>query len=177
MRTLHAWGIAVVLLLLWAGMSRPQKNELDSALSRDRVDSFAVEDPAGRHRVARNINPFASDSANIQTSDSGYKPADADHEPSGMGKIARSAAQDGNDIRQEIVSSAAVPCDSGVKLNQEGDMRDDCDTVMTEDRDDDGIEDALDNCPALANITQHDSDFDGLGDECDLDPLHSAVRH
>jgi len=35
------------------------------------------------------------------------------------------------------------------------------------DQDSDGVEDVADNCPAIANIAQLDSDNDGLGDACD----------
>lgn len=37
------------------------------------------------------------------------------------------------------------------------------------DQDVDGVLDANDNCPAVANADQTDSDADGLGDRCDLD--------
>jgi len=49
----------------------------------------------------------------------------------------------------------------------------DCDGVTDEacDVDGDGIDDASDNCPALANRAQLDSDADGLGDRCDTAPL------
>jgi hypothetical protein len=38
------------------------------------------------------------------------------------------------------------------------------------DRDGDGVADAMDNCPDLANQTQHDEDGDGDGDVCDSCP-------
>jgi hypothetical protein len=37
------------------------------------------------------------------------------------------------------------------------------------DRDEDGINDSLDNCPTLAALSQTDTDGDGEGDVCDLD--------
>jgi hypothetical protein len=41
------------------------------------------------------------------------------------------------------------------------------------DADRDGVEDALDNCPAVANRDQSDADLDGLGDACDNCPQDS----
>ena len=40
-------------------------------------------------------------------------------------------------------------------------------TRMGIDRDEDGVLDGLDNCPAHANAGQADSDGDGAGDPCD----------
>ncbi|MDA0649323.1 MAG: thrombospondin type 3 repeat-containing protein [archaeon] len=37
------------------------------------------------------------------------------------------------------------------------------------DNDSDGVSDATDNCPLVANVNQMDNDGDGLGDACDLD--------
>ena len=37
------------------------------------------------------------------------------------------------------------------------------------DFDGDGVSDELDNCPAVANADQWDSDADGLGNGCDVD--------
>ena len=44
-------------------------------------------------------------------------------------------------------------------------------TACCVDADTDGICDALDNCPGLANPTQEDVDADGIGDVCDVCPL------
>jgi|GEM_PF-1558441 len=38
------------------------------------------------------------------------------------------------------------------------------------DFDEDGVEDGCDNCPADANVDQHDQDGDGVGDACDACP-------
>lgn len=38
------------------------------------------------------------------------------------------------------------------------------------DADGDGVADAADNCPGLANASQHDEDSDGIGDACDNCP-------
>lgn len=43
------------------------------------------------------------------------------------------------------------------------------------DSDGDGIDDASDNCPDLANVNQLDGDNDTYGDACDCDPADSTV--
>lgn len=42
--------------------------------------------------------------------------------------------------------------------------------MQDEDKDDDGVPDAIDNCPSLHNPDQADSDLDGVGDLCDNCP-------
>jgi len=44
------------------------------------------------------------------------------------------------------------------------------DALTTHDEDADGIADAFDNCPAVANSSQADGDGDGVGDACDPNP-------
>lgn len=54
------------------------------------------------------------------------------------------------------------------QLDSDGDgMGDLCDP----DADNDGIPNAIDNCPLIANTDQTDRDRDGLGDKCDNCPF------
>lgn len=43
--------------------------------------------------------------------------------------------------------------------------------IQIEDRDGDGVADAIDNCPDVANADQTDTDGDGFGDVCDPFPM------
>ena len=45
-----------------------------------------------------------------------------------------------------------------------------CDSTPNGDIDGDGIDDGVDNCPAVANATQTDTDGDGQGNACDNTP-------
>ncbi|MCC6798749.1 MAG: thrombospondin type 3 repeat-containing protein, partial [Anaerolineae bacterium] len=47
---------------------------------------------------------------------------------------------------------------------------DGCDTTPTGDDDGDGVDNAADNCPLVANADQVDTDEDGTGDACDTTP-------
>ena len=45
-----------------------------------------------------------------------------------------------------------------------------CSPAFAADGDSDGFDDAVDNCPTVYNPDQDDTDFDGIGDFCDLPP-------
>jgi len=49
------------------------------------------------------------------------------------------------------------------------------DPILNKDSDDDGVIDLEDNCPGVINTEQTDSDFDGLGDECDYDDDNDGI--
>lgn len=46
---------------------------------------------------------------------------------------------------------------------------------QTLDRDNDGVDDAIDNCMACSNSSQSDVDGDGIGDACDLSSVNMCV--
>src|SRR5258706_9480027 len=56
------------------------------------------------------------------------------------------------------------------------DAADVCPMSIGHDEDQDGIDDACDNCPHRANVAQDDGDGDGVGDVCDPDPSSPRER-
>lgn len=60
-------------------------------------------------------------------------------------------------------------CNTVLGLDPVGSERD-ADVDAPSDRDDDGVPDAIDRCPDLADPRQHDEDEDGVGDGCDNCP-------
>ena len=75
----------------------------------------------------------------------------------------------------------AQDCD-GCPLGTICDNRGECVPDVDLDRDLDGVPDAVDSCPDVANVAQNDCDLDGIGDACDDDvqcgaSISGYVRH
>lgn len=84
------------------------------------------------------------------------------------------------------VFSPIRPMDGGAQADADNDGKGDecdpcpfdansttCSVVDPNDRDHDGVPNATDNCPDLANMSQADGDMDGKGDACDACPAAS----
>lgn len=71
---------------------------------------------------------------------------------------------------------------AGLSDDQAGQLFIDPVVVLPDDRDNDGVPDAADNCPDTANRFQEDTDQDGIGDACDncrevYNPKQSDMDH
>lgn len=75
-----------------------------------------------------------------------------------------SRSGDCDDTDAAIHPDAEDVPDDGIDQNCDGQDE----TLHITDSDGDGIEDALDNCPEIANVDQTDSDNDGIGDACEI---------
>jgi imidazolonepropionase-like amidohydrolase len=124
-----------------------------------------------------NYEPFFCDSP---TDEPSCVPARPD-EYSGMSSA---DDQDGDGVADADDTCPAIfnpmrPVDDGTQADFDGDGIGDscdvcplaegetCDPFDPTDRDDDGVTNDEDNCPAMANTDQADADSDGLGDLCD----------
>ena len=79
-------------------------------------------------------------------------------------------------VNEHVASNACVPCDPG-SINTAGDDASGMDTACDPDSDDDGLADAIDNCPVDPNPLQEDLDMDGTGDVCDPDQDGDGVEN
>jgi Thrombospondin type 3 repeat len=72
---------------------------------------------------------------------------------------------------KKMIVLAALSClvlASGCLGYEDPEQLDSIEAEIAGDVDDDGIADALDNCPQKSNVEQHDGDGDDVGDECDF---------
>ncbi len=79
-------------------------------------------------------------------------------------------------LLKSIVATSSIIC--FVLIYQSCSKDDDNGPGTTiQDADQDGIADAVDNCPDIANPNQEDSDNDGIGDACESEdlPLHPCI--
>ncbi len=81
-------------------------------------------------------------------------------------------AKDGiyiDDIRMYNLACQVMACDDGDPCTENDVLDGNCDCVGTvvADSDDDGLCDAVDNCPLDSNASQLDTDNDGVGNACD----------
>ena len=80
-----------------------------------------------------------------------------------------------NPDRTTAINNTATVSLSETDATPSNNVATDTDIVTPQDRDGDGIPDASDNCPVIANPTQADSDGDGIGDACDPDDDNDGI--
>ncbi|MEE9371617.1 MAG: thrombospondin type 3 repeat-containing protein [Saprospiraceae bacterium] len=97
---------------------------------------------------------------------------DGDDDDDGVLDILDCAPMDAN-----IAFSIGDVCDDGNTSTSNDKINDDCECQgsSSEDRDADGVANAIDNCPDDRNADQLDTDSDGEGDVCDIDDDNDGV--
>jgi len=80
----------------------------------------------------------------------------------------------------EFVDSSGCSCPQKICDDQDPSTIDACDQATAScthvpDADQDGVADSGDNCPAVYNPGQTDSDGDGKGDECEIEPVGADI--
>jgi len=128
-------------------------------------DSNLVKDIFVYDRVSGNISRLSVDSVGTEANGNSQN---------------ASLSQNGKFIAFESTASNLVPDDTNGQgdvfvrgifhMNRDGDtIGDICD--IGSDADGDGVTDASDNCPLIANADQADADNDGVGDACETYPV------
>lgn len=95
-------------------------------------------------------------------------PDQADIDGDGMGDACDPDNDNDGQLDVDELACGSNPLSAASKA-PDGDLDNRPNCVDTDD-DNDGVQDAIDNCPLTANPNQADSDGDGIGDACDTTP-------
>ncbi|MBI2675708.1 MAG: lamin tail domain-containing protein [Candidatus Aenigmarchaeota archaeon] len=121
-------------------------------------------------------DPRTSDSCNAQTAQCAYTSIDDD----GDGITNQNDACPGT-AAGSVTDQAGCSCTQKTCSDGNASTTDSCNPstaacLYRPDSDSDGVADADDNCPSVANSNQEDSDSDGIGNACDTQPSNATAR-